>query len=180
MTITRGTSLRELAFLVGDALYGVGETAVLSGGGAAAIYSEGAYMSRDLDFVFAMHSVVGRVSSAPLVELGFVQRGGGYIHPDSDYTVEFPRGPLAIGEEIVTQWDTRTDDAGRILHILTPTDCVRDRLISFLHFNDYSALEQALAVARSQHVNLDGIQLWCAREGKPEKFDLFYHRLDSA
>ena len=59
MSIRSTTSLRELAFIVCTALDRKGATAVLTGGGAATIYSAEAYKSRDLDFVLSFGGEVG-------------------------------------------------------------------------------------------------------------------------
>ncbi len=101
MTITAATSLRELAFIVCTALDRTGETAVLSGGGAATIYSSDAYQSRDLDFILGFWSSFG-AAKQPLIDLGFEEKNGIYRHPSSIFTVEFPSGPLAIGAEMIT------------------------------------------------------------------------------
>ena len=75
-----------------------------------------------------------------------------------------------------TVWDTLV--AGRRLpHVLTPTDCVRDRLAWFLFNSDYSCLEQALAVARICTIDMSVVERWCAAEGEESKFEIFRHRL---
>jgi len=51
MSISKNTSLEELAVLISTALENAGITAVLSGGAAVSIYSDNAYESADLDFV---------------------------------------------------------------------------------------------------------------------------------
>jgi hypothetical protein len=49
--ITERSSVEEVAAIVSDALEDAGITATLSGGSAVTIYSNNAYLSRDLDFV---------------------------------------------------------------------------------------------------------------------------------
>ena len=83
---------------------------------------------------------------------------------------------MAIGEDIITNWST-LEESGFVLHILTPTDCVRDRLAWFLFNSDYSSLEQALAVATSQEIDLSQIKEWAIREGEGHKFQVFISRL---
>lgn len=63
--------------------------------------------------------------------------------------------------------------------MLTPTDSCRDRLASYLFWNDFSGLEQALAVqrARPDDVDLKLVREWCHREGHVQKYDLFAARL---
>ena len=177
MTIEATTSLRELAFIVCTTLDRAGETAVLTGGSAATIYAPDAYQSKDLDFVFTFWSALSKRSAEPLIELGFSTKGSTYQHHLTPYTIDFPRGPLAVGEEQITHWDTLREGE-LILHILSPTDCVRDRLAWFLFGDDYSALEQALAVAGAQPIDLEVVQRWCAREGELSKFEIFRSRFD--
>ncbi len=173
-----GTSLREIAFFVSDAIARAGGTVVLSGGGAATIYSEAAYQSRDLDFVIALWAPDSRRRVAPIAALGFRAERGMYVHDHSPYTLEFLPHPLAIDQEVLTQWST-LEENGRRLNILTPTDCVRDRLASFLYDNDFSGLEQALLVAAAQResVDLHAVERWCRTQGERAKGDLFLHRL---
>jgi hypothetical protein len=95
--------------------------------------------------------------------------------------LEFPPGPLAVGDDLIKNWDTvkRGDE---VLHVLSPTDSCRDRLASFLFWNDFSGLEQALVVARARagEVDLEAIEKWCTRERHAEKFALFKSRITSA
>ncbi|HZH99430.1 MAG TPA: hypothetical protein VEX38_10705 [Fimbriimonadaceae bacterium] len=175
MTIGPDTTLTELAFLVCTALDRAGTTAVLSGGGAATVYAPAAYQSRDLDFILELWSSTGAPAARPLIELGFEIQGQTYVHPETVFTVEFPTGPLAVGEEAITRWNT-LKNGDLLLHILSPTDCVRDRLAWFLFSNDFSALEQALAVAALHPIDMPLIEQWCVAEGQPGKFQIFADR----
>src|SRR5712664_4565699 len=67
-----------------------------------------------------------------------------------------------------------------LLHVLSPTDACRDRLASFLFWNDFRGLKQALDVCQAQRrkVDLDVVRSWCLREHQAEKFQLFKQRLD--
>lgn len=170
------STLTDVAFLVCSALDRLSITAVLTGGSAATYYAPEAYQSRDLDFVLTIHAPGG---AAALEALGFSEKDQVYRHPSTHFTIDFPRGPLAVGDEIIAAW--RTDRrAGEILHVLSPTDSCRDRLASFLFWNDFSGLEQALAVARAQRrrVDLSVIEDWCQKERHSAKFELFKQRLD--
>lgn len=151
---------------------------MLTGGGAATLYAPEAYQSKDLDFVFTFWSSLGGVSEQPLLDLGFERAGDFYRHPESPYTLDFPRGPLAVGSETLNQWDTLQED-NRVLHVLTPTDCVRDRLCAYYFYRDFSGLEQALAVATCQPIDLSVIRRWSEAEGEAAKFDNFRARLSA-
>ncbi|MBN9688532.1 MULTISPECIES: hypothetical protein [unclassified Corallococcus] len=176
--ISPTSSLTDIAFAVCTALERNGFQAVLTGGSAATYYAPDAYQSGDLDFVI---TVKGTGGEAALAALGFIRKGDFYRHPRSHFLLEFPSGPLAVGDDLIRSWSTaRRDD--EVLHVLSPTDSCRDRLASFLFWNDFSGLEQALAVfhARSKEVDLNVIEDWCRRERHSQKFGLFASRIGAA
>lgn len=169
------STLADVAFEVCTALTQAGYCVVLTGGSAATYYAPDAYQSDDLDFVVTLR---GEAGERALEALGFRRKGDFYKHPDSRYPIEFPPGPLAVGEDLITQWST-VNRGDQVLNVLTPTDSCRDRLASFLFWNDFSGLEQAIAVfhARSAEVDLRVVEDWCRREGHADKFELFAARL---
>ncbi|NPC78398.1 hypothetical protein HPC49_09080 [Pyxidicoccus fallax] len=128
-----------------------------------------------------MITLRGTGGEAALAALGFFKKGDFYRHPLSHFLLEFPRGPLAVGDDFIKNWSTvrRNDE---VLYVLTPTDSCRDRLASFLFWNDFSGLEQALAVfhARANEVDLNVIKDWCGREGHSQKFSLFASRIGAS
>ncbi len=174
--IDESTTLRELAFIVCTALDHAGSQAVLTGGGAATVYAPETCQSLDIDFVFSFWSAVESVSANPLFELGFERENSLYRHPKNPITVEFPAGPLKVGADDILHWDTLKENS-QLLHILTPTDCVRDRLAWYLFADDYASLEQAVSVALKHQIDLELVGSWCAREGESKKFEAFLHRL---
>jgi len=54
--------------------------------------------------------------------------------------------------------------------LLTPTDCVKDRLAAYYDWSDPQSLAQALLVAGSQKINIRNIELWSKKENKIEEF----------
>lgn len=173
--ITATSSLTDIAFAVGTALDRAGITAVLTGGSAATFYAPDAYQSRDLDFVITLHGTGGE---AALRAIGYQRDLDYYIHPASPFPLEFPRGPLMVGDDHLTRWNTVRREDDQILHVLTPTDSCRDRLAAFLFWNDFSGLEQALGVCRVRtDVDLAIVRDWCVRSGETPKWDLFKGRL---
>jgi hypothetical protein len=86
-------SAEELAGLVCEALLKAGTTTTLSGGGCVAIWSEGQYVSRDLDFI-EEGPVPRRKVKAVLAELGFVEKHRYFVHPDSLALDEDPKPSL--------------------------------------------------------------------------------------
>lgn len=172
--IDASSTLVEVAFQVCSALHERGIVAVLTGGSAATFYAPDAYQSRDLDFVIMARGAHG---SEALEGLGFRLKSDFYVHVRSRFTLDFPPGPLAVGDDTVTAWST-VRRKRETLHVLSPTDSCRDRLASFLFWNDFSGLEQALAVqqAHPRTVDLALIRAWCRREGQSQKFGLFEAR----
>ncbi|MCM2321988.1 MAG: hypothetical protein NDJ90_01865 [Oligoflexia bacterium] len=59
------------------------------------------------------------------------------------------------------------------LKLLTPTDCVKDRLAAYFHWNDRQGLNQAVAVAKSHPIDVADIKAWSKREGMGNKFQDF-------
>lgn len=172
--ITASSSLVDVAFEVCTTLARHGFVAVLTGGSAATYYAPDAYQSRDLDFVLTFRGTDGERA---LDELGYRRKGDFYVHTVSPFPLEFPPGPLAIGDDLVKTWST-IERGEETLHVLTPTDSCRDRLASYLFWNDLSGLEQALAVhrARSAEVDLEMLRAWCLRERQAQKFELYEAR----
>jgi hypothetical protein len=141
--------------------HGVG--VVLVGGAVVAIYSQGAYRSGDLDFVTERLFEEG--VDARMRELGFRRLGKHYEHPRCRHLfVEFVAGPLGIGDDTSIVPSTESVD-GQKLKILSPTDCVRDRLASYIHFDARECLDQAVLVANARSVDWARIEAWCQAEG---------------
>jgi hypothetical protein len=78
--------------------------------------------------------------------VGFEKRQRHWTHPRSRYLVEFPPGPVAIGEETIRTFAERETRMGT-LRLLAPTECVMDRLAWYIHEADTQRLEQAVRVA---------------------------------
>ncbi len=172
--ITAASTLADVAFAVGTALDRVGINAVLTGGSAATFHAPDAYQSRDLDFVITRHQPGGEVA---LHELGYRRDADCYVHPLSPFPLEFPRGPLMVGDDPIDRWHIARREPDQLVAVLTPTDSCRDRLAAFLFWNDFSGLEQALAVCHAQPtVDVDLIRDWCLRAGHVPKWELFDRR----
>ena len=175
MTISRKSTLREVVLAVGAALDRHGVKAVLTGGACASIHSAGAYTSLDLDFVVTSQTTQQILDTA-LADIGFSRSGDRYLHPNTQFWVEFPRGPLAVGGDYKIRPITLRDKTGRA-NTLSATDSCRDRLAAFYHWNDRQSLEVAVQIARRQRVNLKKIRQWSEREGHLEPFEEFRNRV---
>jgi len=176
MNEIRQMSLAELAAHVCSHLESRGIRVVLSGGGCVAIYAADHYVSMDLDFIDRLPTTRRRLKQA-LAEIGFTEKKRYFAHPDTDYFLEFPSGPLAVGNEPVAEIDELHLETG-ILRLLSPTDCVKDRLAAFYHWNDRQCLQQAVWVAQARVVDWDEIARWSQREGETGKFEVFRKRFE--
>jgi len=165
----------ELGAFVATHLRKRGIDVVLSGGACVSIYSRGKYVSGDLDFIDTRFSTRKEIRDA-MTEIGFGERDRYFEHPGCEFLIEFPKGPLAIGKEPVGQIDEIDFETG-ILRIISPTDCVKDRLAAFFHWRDLQSLEQAILVAHSQRIDLDEIRRWSASEGMLDKYSDIANRL---
>jgi hypothetical protein len=149
--ITERSGVRQVAATVSKVLAEAGIRAVLTGGGCASIYTNGVYKSVDLDYVLQSSVSQSRLDDA-MAKVGFERRGNQYFHPRSEFYVEFPPGPLAIGGDyrIVP---IELNIAGSSIVALSPTDSCRDRLAAFLHWRDQQNLETAVQIAFRREVD---------------------------
>lgn len=160
--------LKQFAAIVAEHLDKNGINATLVGGACVSIYSHNKYLSSDLDFVTGNTlKELGRV----LKDIGFKKKGGRlFKHDGSDFVLDFVPPPIAIGDEPVRE----TALIGK-LKLLTPSDCVKDRLAAYYHWNDYQSLEQALMVMKAQKskIKLREIERWSKSENQDLKFKIF-------
>ena len=168
-------SPEELAAWVCEALAGAGIVVTLTGGGCVSVWTGGEYVSRDLDFV-EQGTVPRRRVRAVMQSLGFTEQRRYFSHADTEFVIEFPGGPLAVGDSPVTSVSIRRNATGT-LRLLSPTDCVKDRLAAFFHWDDREALAQAVLVARAQPVELDEVRRWSRAEGSAARFEEFLREL---
>jgi hypothetical protein len=173
--IRRDMPLEELAAAICSALENDGVTAVLSGGAAVSLYTNNRFQSADLDFIRT--GIAVRVDRT-MERLGFEKQPGRYwSHPESEFFVEFPPGPVMVADDLVTEFAERRTAAGT-LRLLAPTECVMDRLTIYFVDGDPQCLEQAVAVARAHPVDHERIREWAGRQGRPERFENFLGRLE--
>lgn len=168
--------LGELAAYVHSHLARNGIQVVLSGGSCVAIYASDRYSSMDLDFVERLH-VTRRKLAKALAEIGFAEKDRYFVHPDTDFYLEFPSGPLAVGGEPVKNVEELRLETGTLL-LLSPTDCIKDRLAAFYHWNDRQCLQQAVWVAQERQVDWDDLERWSRQEGALDKFAEFRRKFE--
>lgn len=172
MTVNfKGISLENLAIFVSDHLTRNGIDAVLTGGACVSIYSRNKYISSDLDFVLIsferrddLRKVMGTV--------GFYLEGAVFKHERTPFFVEFLPPPPSVGEEPVKEISI-ISKRGLSLRLLSPTDCIKDRLAAYYHWNDRQSLEQALLVGKAKPFDLEEIRRWSVKENMGDKFEVF-------
>ncbi|MEO8197812.1 MAG: hypothetical protein ABI689_13940 [Thermoanaerobaculia bacterium] len=176
MRIGAQSTLEEVAIAVGHTLAESGIRAVLTGGACAGIHSGGVYSSQDVDFVLE-----GRVTPSSLdtamATLGFSRKANRYVHTESPFWVEFPRGPLAVDADLdVSPVSIRVANLATLA--LSPTDSCRDRLAAFYHWSDRQSLAVAIEIALRNDVDLARIRRWSLSEGHAARCKQFERELD--
>lgn len=169
MKVGPTSSLRTVAVTVGDALRRAGIQAVLTGGACASVHTGGWYSSVDADFVLVGEVVRQHLDDA-LAPLGFVRAGDRYVHAESKFYVEFPRGPLAIGGDHAIRPVEYVSGQRRCL-ALSASDSCRDRLAAFYHWNDRQSLEVAVQIALANRLDWRRIRRWSETEGNTAQYE---------
>ena len=162
-------SQAEIAAYVQNHLKRTGIDVVLSGGAAVGIYSNGDYITKDVDLVNALFAGRKKIDKA-MGEIGFSSIGRHYEHPNSEHIIEFPAGPLHVGDGKVKNISKLKYETG-ILRVISPTDCVKDRLAHYYYWGDRQCLKQAILVSTKQKINLKELREWSKVEGKLDEFD---------
>ncbi|WP_338288294.1 hypothetical protein [Luteolibacter sp. LG18] len=148
-----------------------GIESVLVGGAVVAIYSEGLYRSGDVDLVLEGWPL--KPVAEVLEPLGFRPSGRHWSHPSCAHLyLEFPPGPVSLGEQYPVI-PAELEKEGQRLKLLSPTDCVKDRLAAWIHWKSRSRLDQAALVASRQDgaVDFEEVRRWCGKEGAPTAYD---------
>lgn len=112
---------------------------VLSSGAVVSIYCHAQYISKDLDLVNIYSHQPSEIKSA-MAEIGFTEYKRHYKHPDSELIIEFPPGPLSVGVEPVNEIINKKYVTG-LLTLISPTECIKDRLAAYYHWGDRQRLE---------------------------------------
>jgi len=159
----------ELAAFVQSHLREFSIEVILSGGAAVGIYSHGAYVSKDIDLVNAHFAKREKIEEA-MRAIGFKPNGRHFEHPDTDHVVEFPPGPLLIGDSSAVEISELPFDTG-LLRAISPFDCIKDRLVHYYHWGDRQCLLQAKLVAKHHDINIVDIREWSKSEGKLAEFE---------
>ena len=159
------TSIVELAAIVANHLKQQGIEVVLVGGLAVEIYTENLYLTKDIDMVNTNYKKPQELRDA-MSKLGFQKQGRVFVHSTTDITVEFPTGPLSVGDELVT----KTTMAKGEIPILDTSDVIKDRLAAYIHWRDKQSLVQAIVLLLKHPTNRKMLKAFCDREGGDEVY----------
>ena len=170
MKISKSLSRKEFAAVVVSQLEKHDISCVLVGGACVSIYTEEKHASHDLDFISPYsHDAI----TAALAEIGFKKDGRYFVHSDTDLYVEFPTGPVAIGNEIPVKPEGQIKVKNTLIKMYSPTQCVMDRLAAWFHWNDRRSLIHALWVCEKHPINIAKVKKWAKQEDEIEKFEQF-------
>jgi hypothetical protein len=139
------------------------------------MYTDGAYVSQDIDFVIMSAPTQAALDHA-MSSMGFERHSDRYVSADTTFYVEFPPGPLAVGAEAVVPVEV-SGQAGTFL-ALSATDMSKDRLAAYVHWRDRQSLALAVHIAQLHDVDMAEIKRWSRREGASEAFETFRRKCD--
>jgi len=170
----KNITIRELAGIISQAFQDNDMEAVLVGGACVSIYTQNKYQSYDLDFI--TYETRNKFSHI-LKNLGFQHDSRKYFtHPQCPFLIEFLAPPIAIGNEPVSELNSLKTKTG-VIKLLSPTDCVKDRLATYFHWDDTQSLDQAVMVSKSQKIDLKNIKQWAKQEEHVAKLDNFLKKV---
>lgn len=120
--------------------------------------------------------------SAVLAQIGFKpSKSRYYKHPKCPHLfLEFPKGPLEIGEQFPVIPD-EIEHEGRTIRLLSPTDSVKDRLAGYIHWKSRANFDQAILICQRQQsrVDLESVENWCQSEGAESVYTELIDRLEA-
>ncbi len=170
----------EMAAVIVETLSSHGIEVALVGGGCVCVYTDERFGSFDLDFIDLTYARRNAIVAA-LADIGFTPRGNSkyFEHPDCRWSVEFPTGPLAIGEEQIPSDKLATlETAYGTVRLLSTTDSVKDRLLWWYLTSDSECWLQALDIATHHRIVWADLQRWHVAEGHAERFRAFRREVD--
>ena len=133
------------------------------------------YQSNDLDFI-DNSSTPRKIIKDFLSEIGFIEENRYFKHPNTEFFIEFPTGPLSVGSEPIQDIIELEYSTGKLL-IISPTECVKDRLAAFFYWDDLQSLEQAVLVIKNNSVDFREIERWVKIEKQLSKYNVIKNKL---
>ncbi|MBM3713850.1 MAG: hypothetical protein FJW56_10555 [Actinobacteria bacterium] len=169
----QNVGIKKLAAIISEYLQKNNIEVVLVGGACVSIYSDNRYLSYDIDLI--TDSPIKKI--IPVLEkLGFKNTGGRlFENPHCKFLIDFVAPPVSIGDEQLSEFNYLNTRFGTIC-LLTPTDCVKDRLAAYFFWNDLQSLDQAVIVAKRNKIYLSEIKKWAESQGEQKKYEIFVKR----
>ncbi len=138
--------------------------------GIEVVLTRNLYLTKDIDMVNTNYQKP-KVLHAAMAELGFRKQGRVYVNDTTEITVEFPPGPLSVGDEMIQQ-STIVQLGDGYIPIMVVEDVVKDRLAAFIHWQDHQSLVQAVAVILNHDLRVEDFSAFCQREGSAGSYQL--------
>ena len=126
------------------------------------IYTNSNFSSYDLDFIPNPAQKTTKVKEV-MLSMGFKEEGRYFKHPENNYYVEFPTGPVNLGNEFPTIHNELQTSVGKLV-LLTPTNCVKDRLCAYIYHKRTECFSQAIAVAHINDIDKNDLSNWAKKE----------------
>lgn len=105
------------------------------------------------------------------------QQRKNFFHSETDLSVEFPTGPIGIGDRVPVKPEGKIKVGKTEVILLSPTQSVMDRLAWFYFNNDRQCLDQAVMIALKQPISLKESEEWSAEEQQQDKYSIFIKTL---
>lgn len=176
LKISKKMSRKQFAAAVVEQLSRFDISCVLVGGSCLSIYTNERHRSHDLDFISP--SSIGDISAA-LAEIGFERSGRYFKHQSSKFYVEFPTGPISIGNETDIKPRGILKVGRTVVRMLSPSQSVMDRLAAWYYWNDRRSLIHAIWICDAQPVSFTKLKAWSKAEGQTERYEEFVRQLKS-
>jgi len=175
MNHLKDMTIGELGAFICSYLNRNGLDCVLTGGASVSIYSKNLYQSADMDFIEQNYKSKKELTEL-MEKIGFTEKNRYYFHPEVHWFIEFPSGPLAFGNEPVKEIVELEYQTGT-LRIISPTDCVKDRLAAYFFWDDLQSLEQAKMVSSNNNVDFNELRRWSEKQGYLDRFEKFQREM---
>jgi len=162
-------TLEETASYICTKLKENGIDVVLSGGSCMEIYTHKNFSSYDIDFI-ANPSYTSKKIELTMLSMGFKKVDARYYkYEHNPNYIEFPTGPVSLGNEFPKKFDELKTLVGTLV-LLTPTDCIKDRLCAYVYHGGQECFQQAIAVAHLNSIDFENLKIWAKNESKDMEF----------
>jgi hypothetical protein len=163
--------LRQVVALIREQLEKSGYDPVLTGKACAAVYIGSQAKLETVDFVIEEYNI--NELDAAMKKFGFKRLGmHTYKSAKAPFDIVFLPPPLSVGDDVVGKIDTLRARTGKV-KLLTPTDCVRQRLSMYYRWGDKEAFEDALKMSKRYEIDFDLVKKWSEWEWCSENYEEF-------